>query len=397
MKLLSPLPNTFEPRQHRLARRPLVIGASAMLFIGCADVSQVRQPTGSIRHPVQSARVHTGPLAAEVERVQSASNKGEFGRFPEELRGSVIAETIGQLDGPEQYVFGEISSAKLTSLGNLLVLDSRMQQLRMYSRDGGLIASAGGSGHGPGEFVDPQALALDGRDHAYVVDRRNRRVSIFEVGSTQIDYVSSYSVEFDPLDICILGDHLYVHGTSSRDRHLIHVFSRNGEEAGSFGRIYNAEWILEHKFSRGKIACVPEASAVVYVSSILPDVLAFSQAGDLLWVSRLKDFKAIRVEEMPGGAIRSGTDDPQGDGGYHITTSLVAVPGGRVVIQVGYLTRESMAQQSGFARVETYLFSAASGNGVFVTDELPEVSDIKRDLAIGSESVPFPRLYLLRF
>jgi sugar lactone lactonase YvrE len=65
-------------------------------------------------------------------------------------------------------------------------LDSNNRIVKLGS-DGTVIASWGGSGSAPGQFLVPHALALDSRGRLFVADRDNNRIQIFDQDGKFLD------------------------------------------------------------------------------------------------------------------------------------------------------------------------------------------------------------------
>lgn len=73
--------------------------------------------------------------------------------------------TIGQLDGPEEYLFGSIRSIAVADDGTIHVLDVQAQHVRVFDSLGVFVETLGRRGEGPGEFSEAEAIAVlpDGR------------------------------------------------------------------------------------------------------------------------------------------------------------------------------------------------------------------------------------------
>lgn len=96
---------------------------------------------------------------------------------------TVVPEvTIGQLDGPEEYLFGSIGSIAVADDGTIYVLDLQAQHVRVFDSLGGYVETLGRRGEGPGEFTSAEAIAVlpDGR--LAVRDPENQRVTVFGPG-----------------------------------------------------------------------------------------------------------------------------------------------------------------------------------------------------------------------
>lgn len=104
------------------------------------------------------------------------------------LAGSVWGEprrlvadlTIGVLEGPDHYTFGQIRSLAVGPDGSIYVYDAQARQLRKYAADGAFVAVFGREGGGPGEYRNPDgglAVTADGR--VLLRDPGNGRINIY--------------------------------------------------------------------------------------------------------------------------------------------------------------------------------------------------------------------------
>jgi sugar lactone lactonase YvrE len=69
--------------------------------------------------------------------------------------------------------------AAVDAEGNVFVSDGEKNQVQIYDPDGTLVGSWGAFGTEPGNFIETDALALDGSGNIYVVDFGNQRVQKF--------------------------------------------------------------------------------------------------------------------------------------------------------------------------------------------------------------------------
>ena len=107
------------------------------------------------------------------------------------LSGSVWGEeatlvpevSIGELDGPEEYLFGWIFSFAADDDLNLFVFDGQAQEVRVFDSLGTYVETLGRPGEGPGEFSRAEVIALlpDGR--LVVRDPGNQRLEVFVPGT----------------------------------------------------------------------------------------------------------------------------------------------------------------------------------------------------------------------
>ncbi len=103
------------------------------------------------------------------------------------VSGSVWGDTaelvpgvaIGVLEGPDEYIFGSIQSLAVGNSGSIYVFDQQVPAMRAYSADGEYMFDLGREGAGPGEFKQPDGLAVlpDGR--VIVRDPGNVRITVY--------------------------------------------------------------------------------------------------------------------------------------------------------------------------------------------------------------------------
>lgn len=99
--------------------------------------------------------------------------------------GIVIAPSpsvsIGELDGPPEYVFSRIEGAQLLPNERVAVADGASGTIRVFGADGTLESQFGGIGQGPGEFEYLTELLVLPPDTILVYDSRALRLSTFRV------------------------------------------------------------------------------------------------------------------------------------------------------------------------------------------------------------------------
>ena len=134
--------------------------------------------------------------------------------------------SIGELDGPEELLFGWIWSIAVANNGNVYVFDEQVQDVRVFDSTGGYVETLGRRGQGPGEFSRAEAIALlpDGR--LVVRDPGNQRVEVFGPGAGQTDqwrYNSGNAYSMSPLHTDEHGRTFLVTRDVSRDGSAMHL------------------------------------------------------------------------------------------------------------------------------------------------------------------------------
>ena len=90
--------------------------------------------------------------------------------------------SIGELEGPDEYLFGTVGSIAVNDDRTVYILDAQAQHIRVFDSTGTYIETLGRRGEGPGELRRAEAIALlpDGR--LVVRDPGNSRVQVYGPG-----------------------------------------------------------------------------------------------------------------------------------------------------------------------------------------------------------------------
>jgi hypothetical protein len=96
---------------------------------------------------------------------------------------------IGSIEGPEQEIFGSIAAVSTDRSGNIYVLESQAQEIRVFTQDGTYRLTIGRKGSGPGELEGAFGLAWDDQGRLWVPDARNVRYVVFDsLGNLLMEY-----------------------------------------------------------------------------------------------------------------------------------------------------------------------------------------------------------------
>jgi len=99
--------------------------------------------------------------------------------------------TIGGVDADESRQLFEVSGGVILSDGRLAVANNGSSQIRIYGKDGALLAAYGRKGEGPGEFGGVALAGVIGDDSLVAFDSQLRRVSIIDADT---GFVRVYSI-----------------------------------------------------------------------------------------------------------------------------------------------------------------------------------------------------------
>ncbi len=344
-----------------------------------------------VRHPRDEYVVRSTNQGATI------SISGQADREAEDLQrrcGAIIgyADTVGvgMLEGDPSYTIGSARDVAVDDAGRLYVLDSRFHEVKVFDTNGALLESVGGRGKGPGEFAGPTSIAVDGKQRLYVGDM-TRVVHVFDWSDGRLKYKRMFRLRVEPRDMCFMRGHLLVHGLTLEDNRLIHVYDRDGSYERSFAVLYDSgNGLVDYKLSLGRIACLQSEGTVVYAPiSVIPEIRGYSIRGDLLWVTRVLDYKPILFEEMPGGSRITVPGR-----GYHRILSLVSGGGGCLVLQIAFLSREGWQARREFTELYSFELAPASGTASSVHGINSPIRAISRSYYVSSTEDPYPRLVI---
>ena len=180
--------------------------------------------------------------------------------------------TIGELDGPEEYLLFRASGARRLSNGNIVIANAGTHELRFYDPKGTHLRSVGGEGDGPGEFRligDPWLL---GSDSIVIWDSRNARLTVFDINgelgrSFRLDPIPE---TFRPTPEGVLADNSLLVSARiewegqvtqgiSRDSILYARYSLEGARTATVLRSQGAQWNIGMLDGSQIIAWVPDA------------------------------------------------------------------------------------------------------------------------------------------
>lgn len=106
-------------------------------------------------------------------------------------------DTIGAMDGPEEYFFRWIVSAELVPAG-IVTADHQDYELKYFDANGRFVSSIGGEGEGPGEFEALDWVQSVGDSLFFVWDGRNNRLTRARLTEAGLSHESSVPGPWSP-------------------------------------------------------------------------------------------------------------------------------------------------------------------------------------------------------
>lgn len=90
--------------------------------------------------------------------------------------------SIGEMEGPDELLFGRIASIAVDNEGRIHVLDGQALNVRVFDPTGAYIETLGGPGEGPGELRTAESVALLADGRVAVNDQLGFRVQVYRPG-----------------------------------------------------------------------------------------------------------------------------------------------------------------------------------------------------------------------
>lgn len=90
--------------------------------------------------------------------------------------------SIGEMEGPDELLFGRIASIAVDAAGQIHVLDGQALKLRVFDPTGAYIETLGGPGEGPGELRTAESVVLLADGRVAVNDQLGFRVQVYHPG-----------------------------------------------------------------------------------------------------------------------------------------------------------------------------------------------------------------------
>lgn len=283
----------------------------------------------------------------------------EGGRSPEpatEWESWRAVGVIGDTLSASGTTIETILETAITSRGQVLVLDGAQQRVLAFDEKGRVIARGPGSGELPGVLTDPVALAVVARDpvalavtagdSVVLVDRNLRRIEVLTPIESGLQPVRSATLDFRPEGACVLGDELFLLG-STGDVYL-HRFALSLKAFTSLSPVPPSP-APEHEdavagyrrlaLGGGRLACDDESGLLVHAPSAHRQVYGIRPDGRFAWTLSV-DSLALQVITARSDGVRFDIDPAFGYA--EVVLRVTPLGGGQAQI----LIRRSFAQDA---------------------------------------------------
>ena len=317
-----------------------------------------------------------------ADRLATAREVGVFGRLE--------AEDLN-------YVIGEVAGVRTDPQGNVLILDEKYHDLKVFDSSGRHFLTVGRAGRGPGEFLQPLTLDWLFEDILVVTDG-TRRGQLFErMPDGSLVFNRTFPTLVGVEGSCVQKGHLWVHGIQpGMDERVHRIDIDKGEISGALAPSVPEEHpILRRRRALGFIACSPDLDLILVSSRYFPEMQAFGFDGTARWEARIEEFTPMEFTLVAGGGLRQGIAEDAG--GFHWIVGAVFLDPYTVAVQVGWQTIESSGAGLDYAGIVTYLVSGQTGESLRVEAEIPLIHQSYPSGFLASSEDPFPRVLRYEF
>lgn len=149
-----------------------------------------------------------------------------------------LVQTIGGTNGQAPGEFGLVTDAVQDSQGNYYIGEyGDNERIQKFTRDGKFLLQWGGRGTEPGQFARPQSLDVDEQDNVWVTDACNHRIQVFDPQGKLVKIWGTRGSEpgqlYYPYDLVLAPDDtLYV---IEYGNHRVQKLTRDGRPLGVWG------------------------------------------------------------------------------------------------------------------------------------------------------------------
>jgi len=155
----------------------------------------------------------------------------------EKANVTIIKERqIGELDGPEEFLFVYISDITVNSKGDIYVADRQLNEVRKFNKNGEHLLTLGRKGQGPGEFQSVNIISVNSHDELIAFDNMLQRVSIFSDNGEHIETTKKLmgSSWIEPSKIFVTNNNYVVFGKLSNSLKLFHELEQDWDIRESY-------------------------------------------------------------------------------------------------------------------------------------------------------------------
>jgi len=148
------------------------------------------RPSGFIRRGRPAPIIWWTVLALGV----AAPTRGLQSDGTRRLRG-VVTGRIGDIEGPQEYLFGRISGLALARDHRIVVADWQSGDVRVFGPNGAFLTYLGSSGGDPGELHRPCCVGVDAHGRVWVMEAGSVRYEVFALRGAEGRHLRTMSAQ----------------------------------------------------------------------------------------------------------------------------------------------------------------------------------------------------------
>ena len=295
---------------------------------------------------------------------------------------------IGREDGPEHSMLGEVAGVATNRSGQVIVVDRKSQDVRLFDMRGAFLQRLGRAGQGPGEFRAPHSVIVTPSDEIWIADMQ-RRLTVFAPTSDGYKLKRTIPTEIGIRSMCYLNGDLIANGIGLGDPFVVRVLDSLARPIRSFGSLYSSpNAMVNYQFSEGLVTCDATNDLIIYASAAaLGEIRAYRRDGRAVWRTVVGDVRANIISDSEGGGLRVERS-PEG---AHWLISLNLIPGLGVVLQYGFRSPAQMAAKE-TGSVLTIVIDPQTGKAAVSSVPWPRIAAVTGTQVLAVFEDPVPRL-----
>lgn len=306
-----------------------VFAGLIVLTVACDNADRSQDDGTVVIHPIADSIVLPAPDHSLVFSASDGTPDAVHPLVRSFLDAPILVE-IGELDEPEEMVFGTIADAIVMEDGSIAILDRQAAELRLFREDGSFLYAHGGSGDGPGEFGIPVYLVRPGAEDLWVVDRRGF-IHRYEHPSDRLSFTDRIRiVPSFPSGACAVAGDVIIHDGSAAETPggaVLQRWDAEGNRVGDFAGVYNHSLPLVFtRMREGVLGCDPDGLAVLVLGRLGRAVAYDARDGSVLWQTEFAGLDIPRlIEYTDSPAVNN---DIEGREHIHAPLRAIVTPDG---------------------------------------------------------------------
>ena len=258
---------------------------------------------GQVNQGTQHPTPENIPDATDPSLIIDVSDNDQWEEGPHVPDTTGMKTAIfGREDGELYELLARVRDIATDGHGSIFILDadsrrdaaSRVKTVLVIDTEGRYLGSIGSVGEGPGEFMAPSYILVDGDGERVLIVGRSYEIDVFErLDKGVYRYAKSWDTPFWADDACVMRSHVYLLGYDPENGRIVHKYTVDGKYVTGFGEPYKStnSMIVERLSSGGSLSCIALHNVVGHIRDNIPVVTAYSEHGDLLWHLKVEGIK----------------------------------------------------------------------------------------------------------